>query len=159
MNACPFNVPAFDWNAGALDAALIRKCDFCADRQAQGKQPACVEACPTKAVTFGKREQLLAEAHKRIQENPDRYVDHVYGEFEAGGTSFIVLSNVPFEKLAMPLPEHSPPQEISEKVMAGMVYFIPSWLTILTGITAVTKFRQRRMSERAEDHAHSGKGK
>ncbi|HWI62250.1 MAG TPA: 4Fe-4S dicluster domain-containing protein, partial [Symbiobacteriaceae bacterium] len=86
MNACPFNVPTFDWNSGLLDQALIRKCDFCYARQKEGKQPACIEACPTKSVIFGKRSEMLAEAKKRIAANPDRYVGKVYGEFEAGGT-------------------------------------------------------------------------
>jgi formate dehydrogenase iron-sulfur subunit len=157
MNACPFNVPAFDWDSGLLDQALIRKCDFCADRQAEGKRPACVEACPAQAVVFGTRDEMIAEAHRRITANPDRYVDHVYGEHEAGGTSFIVLSNVPFEDLGMPLPGGKPPQVLSEKVMAGMEWFIPSWLAVLVGVTGLTKFRQRRMNEIAGKQAQPGK--
>lgn len=159
MNACPFNVPAFDWNSGVLDEALIRKCDFCADRQKEGKQPACIEACPAKSVIFGERSELLAEAHKRIKENPGRYVDHVYGEHEAGGTSFLVISNVKFEDLAFPSPDTKPPQLVSEAVMKGMEWFIPSWLGVLVGVTAITKFRQRRMAGTADvkPHAHHGK--
>jgi formate dehydrogenase iron-sulfur subunit len=72
---------------------------MCAERQKQGKITACSEACPTGATIFGDREELLKEARKRIQENPGQYVDHIYGEKEAGGTSVLYLSSVPFEKL------------------------------------------------------------
>ena len=45
---------------------------------------------------------MLALAHKRIADRPDKYVDHIYGEKELGGTSVLYLSAVPFEKLGFP---------------------------------------------------------
>ena len=45
---------------------------------------------------------MLALAHKRIADRPDKYVDHIYGEKELGGTSVLYLSSVPFEKLGFP---------------------------------------------------------
>ena len=45
---------------------------------------------------------MLALAHKRIADRPDKYVDHIYGEKELGGTSVVYLSAVPFEKLGFP---------------------------------------------------------
>jgi hypothetical protein len=51
---------------------------------------------------FGKRHELLAQAHAQIATNPERYVDHVYGEYEAGGTSVLYLSAVPFAALGFP---------------------------------------------------------
>ena len=45
---------------------------------------------------------MLKEAHTRISSDPDKYVDHVYGEKEAGGTSVLYLSSVPFEKIGFP---------------------------------------------------------
>ncbi|HYG60264.1 MAG TPA: 4Fe-4S dicluster domain-containing protein [Symbiobacteriaceae bacterium] len=162
MNACPFGVPAFDWNSGLLDAALIRKCDFCYDRQKEGKNPACIDACPAKAVIFGKRSEMLAEAKRRIAEHPDRYVNHVYGETEAGGTSFLVISSVPFEQLGMPNPGDSPLPPLSEKVMGIVPPFAVGWMATLIGITSIVKFRQRRMEENSEAKAKheqpSGKG-
>ena len=41
----------------------------------------------------------MKEAEKRLKENPGKYVDHIYGKDEAGGTSWIYLSAVPFEQL------------------------------------------------------------
>jgi formate dehydrogenase iron-sulfur subunit len=62
-------------------------------------QPACAEACPTGATTFGDRDDLLREAYERIKAEPDKYVNRVYGEQEVGGTSILYLTNVPFEEL------------------------------------------------------------
>ncbi len=67
--ACPFGVPAFEWQE---TLGLIRKCTMCADRQAAGMEPSCAKTCPTGAILFGDREELLQEARDRIAANPDR---------------------------------------------------------------------------------------
>ena len=77
----------------------IQKCNMCFDRLQEGKLPACVENCPAEALVFGTRRDLIKEARRRIYENPDLYHDHIFGEHEAGGTSFLYLSPVPFEEL------------------------------------------------------------
>jgi hypothetical protein len=94
---------------------VITKCHFCYEsRILKGiGGPACAERCPTGALIWGKRGELIAEARKRIQDNPARYVDHIYGENDAGGTSVLYLSAVPFDKLGLedlgtrPIPEVS----------------------------------------------------
>ena len=96
MMACPFLVPRFEWDSVN---PRIRKCDMCYDLQVEGKPPACVAACPTGALAFGTREELLAEAYRRIEQRPRSYVHHVYGEEEAGGTNFLHLAARPFEDL------------------------------------------------------------
>lgn len=99
MTACPFDVPKFQWESAT---PLVRKCGMCSDRLAEGEQPACVKACPSGALQFGQRDALLAEAHRRIAARPDRYVDHVYGEQEVGGTGVLYLADVPFAAIAFP---------------------------------------------------------
>ena len=123
ITACPFEVPTIDyWDVATPH---MRKCGFCLQRQqseigeaeidgkplsqpalARHKQsfqtPACAKACPTDAIQFGDRDQLLAEAKRRIAAEPDRYVNHIYGETEAGGTGWLYLSSVPFEELGFP---------------------------------------------------------
>ena len=94
MVACPFSVPKYEW--GKL-VPKVQKCTMCPDRVAQGKQTACAEICPTGATKFGERDELIAEAQKRIRDNPGNYVDHIYGLEEVGGTSVLLLSAVPFE--------------------------------------------------------------
>jgi formate dehydrogenase iron-sulfur subunit len=153
MNACPFGVPTFDWESGLLDQALIRKCDFCADRQKEGKLPACIEACPTKAVIFGDREALLAEAKERIRQHPEQYVDHIYGETEAGGTSFLMIAGVPFEQLGLPSPGHKALTKLPEKVMGAVVPVALVWAATLSGVTWVVNRRQQLGNH--EQAAHS----
>ena len=96
--ACPFQVPTYEWSS---TTPFVRKCTFCADRQAAGKQPACASTCPTGALVFGEREELLAEAHRRIAAAPERYAPGVYGERTAGGTGMLYLSSVPFDQLGL----------------------------------------------------------
>jgi formate dehydrogenase beta subunit len=97
--ACPFEVPKFEWDR--FNPKIV-KCEFCNHRLVEGGAPACTDVCPTSAVVFGLRDELLSEAKLRIERSPDRYVDHVYGEVEAGGTQVLYLSHVPFEKLGLP---------------------------------------------------------
>jgi formate dehydrogenase beta subunit len=97
--ACPFGIPKFEWSSLA---AKIVKCELCNHRIAVGKEPACTEVCPTHAVIYGTRGELLAEAHRRLEEHPDRYVPHVYGEHEVGGTQVLYLAGVDFAKLGLP---------------------------------------------------------
>lgn len=100
MYACPFEVPNYEWQQ---QLPLIVKCDMCVSRLGEGEaEPACAATCPTDAIIFGKREEMLAEAHSRIAKNPGKYVDHVYGESENGGTGTFYVSPVPFEDLGFP---------------------------------------------------------
>jgi formate dehydrogenase iron-sulfur subunit len=97
MLACPFDIPKYEW-----DVALprIQKCIMCYDKRlAKGEPPACTSVCPTGATLFGDRDSLIDEARERIARHPDRYVNHIYGEHEAGGTSVLYLSPVPFAAL------------------------------------------------------------
>jgi formate dehydrogenase iron-sulfur subunit len=113
MVACPFGVPKFEWDK---PLPLIRKCTFCADRQEAGLEPACSETCPTGALLFGERNDLIAEAEARIQAHPAKYVDHIYGKDELGGTSWMYLSPVPFERMAFPTLGSEPVTRLSETV-------------------------------------------
>jgi len=56
LAACPFGHPRYDPGTRA-----IVKCDFCVDRVRSGRLPACVEACPTGALKFGRLEDILKE--------------------------------------------------------------------------------------------------
>jgi len=109
MNACPYGIPRYEWDSAA---PLVHKCTLCYPRLKEGKSPACVDACPQKAVMFGSREQMLAEAHRRLKTQPGKYIQRVYGEKEVGGTSVLYLSDVPLGFLGWkddlgqkPLPE------------------------------------------------------
>jgi len=96
--ACPYNVPKFQWSRAA---PKMVKCELCNHRLAKGQQPACSEVCPRQAVIFGKREDLLTEARRRLAANP-RYVQKIYGDSDGGGTQCLYISHVPFEKIGLP---------------------------------------------------------
>ena len=91
-------VPKYEY-AKALP--VVRKCTFCAGRQAEGKLPACIGVCPSGALTYGTRGELVEEARRRVYGNPDKYTQHIYGEHEAGGTNWMYITDVSFEKLGV----------------------------------------------------------
>ena len=98
MMACPFQIPKFQWESAV---PYIRKCTFCADRQAAGLEPACSTTCPTGALLFGDRKELIAEGWNRIRQHPERYHREVYGEKIAGGTAKLYLTAHGFEALEL----------------------------------------------------------
>ncbi|MFH0822559.1 MAG: 4Fe-4S dicluster domain-containing protein, partial [Pseudomonadota bacterium] len=137
MVACPFDVPKFDWHSGLTP--VIGKCQFCTqDRLAAGLSPACSEACPTGVLKFGKRSNLLFEARTRIRARPERYVDHIFGEKEVGGTSWMYLSEVPFDTLGFKtrLP-HEPLPSLTWQVIAKIPAVVTA-LAVVFGVVATT---------------------
>jgi formate dehydrogenase iron-sulfur subunit len=65
-------------------------------------QPACTGACPTGATIFGEREELLEEARRRIHAHPELYMNHIWGEYEVGGTSVLYISDVELDEAGWP---------------------------------------------------------
>ncbi len=112
MTACPFNVPRYEWDSANPQ---VRKCDMCHDLQAKGEATACADACPNEATVCGTREELIADARQRFEEEPDAYHPHIYGEHEVGGTNVMFISPFPAEELlgytaklgTDPLPQHT----------------------------------------------------
>ena len=97
--ACPYEVPKFEWSS---PVPKVVKCELCLHRLVEGKEPACCEVCPRGAIVYGRRDELLAEAKRRIAAKPGLYVPKVYGEHDGGGTQVLYISHVPFEKLGLP---------------------------------------------------------
>ncbi len=120
MVSCPFDVPKFEFHSAN---PKIQKCDLCYDRFKEGKIPACAEACPGDALTFGTRRELIAEARKRIFENPKDYVNQIFGEEVAGGTGLLYLSPAPFKELGFNTKLQSSSYPALTK---GFLYSVPS---------------------------------
>jgi formate dehydrogenase iron-sulfur subunit len=91
MLACPFHIPRYEWNEVK---PFMKKCNLCYDRIKENKLPACVESCPQKAIIFGERNKLLKQAHSIINANKSKYLNHIWGEKEFGGTSILYISDV-----------------------------------------------------------------
>lgn len=155
MMACPFEVPSFDWDKGLLEQPLIRKCILCYDRL---YEPACAKACFSGAILYGERDKLIGEGEERIAKNPEKYLDHIYGKEEGGGTSILYLSSVPFEKIGLPDLASVHPTALTEKVMAGTLPFAAIWGTVLYGIYWLIKFRKDRMDKLENKEAGSSEG-
>ena len=157
--ACPFEIPKFEWEKLA---PKIVKCELCNHRLAEGKQPGCTEVCPRKAVIFGKHADLLAEAKRRIAENPKKYKGYrkgdppsVYGEVEGGGTQVLYLSHVPHEKLGLPDLGTEPVPEIAQTVQHGIYQGFLAPAALYVGLAAVV-VRNRKKAGTGEAGRETG---
>ena len=142
MIACPFSIPAYSYDS-AFDPKVI-KCTMCYPRIKEGKLPGCVESCPTEALKFGKREELLNLARERLLKHPEKYINHIYGEREMGGTSWLYISPVPFKDTG--LREDlgiTPAPEFTAGALSGVPLVAALWPVLLTGIYAMTKRKEK----------------
>lgn len=137
MVSCPFDIPKFEYNSAV---PKIQKCSLCWERLQKGGKPACVEACPADALAFNTRRELIEEANRRIYRESGKYVSHIYGEREVGGTGYLYLSGVPFDQIGfrtdlgtIAYPEFS----------KGFLYSVPIvlllWPAFLIGVNTLTK--------------------
>jgi Fe-S-cluster-containing dehydrogenase component len=145
MISCPYDTPKFEYYS---PNPKIVKCNMCFERVKKGLIPACVENCPAEALTFGTRRELLVEARKRINDNPDLYYDGIYGEHVAGGTGFLYISPVPFKELGLNTSLQKKPYP---ELTKGFLYSVPSvfilWPAILLGIYKATKNNNQEEDE------------
>lgn len=152
MLSCPFDVPKYEYEK---PSPFVKKCTFCAKRQAEGLVPACAEACPTGALTFGKRDALLEEARTRIYQQPDQYVHHIYGEHEAGGTSWLYISDAPLDQLGLKTGLHDDPYPTNtQTALAAVPMVMTLWPPVLMGLYALRARNGHEENEHAEESSH-----
>jgi Fe-S-cluster-containing dehydrogenase component len=145
MIACPYYIPAFDYDS-ALEPR-ISKCTMCAHRVKAGLPTACSEACPTGALTFGKRGDLITLARDRIRKEPDRYVKHIFGETEAGGTSWLYISGVPFEHYGFPTNiQKAPMLENTQGFLSSVPLVFTIWPALFGMLYLATQHRTGTMN-------------
>jgi len=141
MVACPFEIPTYDYDDPLTPQ--VRKCTLCAHLVPEKQDlPACVKICPAEVMTYGKRGHLLEIAHQRIADNPDLYIDHVYGEHEAGGTSWLWISDTPFEQIGFHKVEAKSPPRLTEAIQHGVFKnFLPPlmWYGLLGAAMWLTR--------------------
>lgn len=136
--ACPFQIPRFEWNRAL---PVITKCNMCAERLAKGKAPACVTVCPVQALQFGPRDQILAEAAARIADHSGRYVPAIYGVEEVGGTSWLYVSDVPFEELGFPVVVREPLPAYAWRALGKIPGLVVALGATLTAVEAIVRRR------------------
>jgi formate dehydrogenase iron-sulfur subunit len=146
MVACPFGVPTFEWDK---PLPWIRKCTFCEDRLDAGHEPACVKTCPPDALVLGQRDELINIGRERINSRPGKYIDHIYGEKEIGGTSWLYLSPVPFDKIGLPVLGTEPVTLNAERAMGAVPPVLAGVAASMAGIYWIFKRRDRLEKERA----------
>jgi len=146
--ACPFDVPKYQWDRLF---PVVGKCVLCAPRVAAGKATACATVCPTGATQFGERDALIKEAKERIAREPTRYVDHVYGLEEAGGTSVLMLSGMSFGTLGLP---ENLPREPLPMLTWRVISHLPDVVSVAAvGLFGIHWITQRRERVRAAEGA------
>jgi len=152
--SCPFNIPTYKHHDPLT--ARVMKCTMCFDRVVEGQMPGCAAACPQEAILFGKREELIRVAWERIERHKGRYVEHVYGENEVGGTSWLYLSGVPFEELGFRMDLGVTP--LAERT-SGFLEAVPAvftlWPGLLTGFYLMSR-RSKRLAEQEQRDAVAG---
>jgi hypothetical protein len=73
-----------------------------------------------EVMSFGKRSDLLELARWKIKNNPGKYLDHIFGEHEVGGTSWLYLAADPLEKLGFPKLGTKAPPRLTEAIQHGV---------------------------------------
>lgn len=148
--ACPFNIPKFEWPEAF---PKIVKCDLCKYTNLKLKnEPACCETCPTEAVIYGKRKDLLHEAKMRMAAHPEKYQDAIYGEHEVGGTNVIYLAGTSFTNLGFPELEQESAAVVSEHIQHTIYkgFIAP---VALYGFLAMVALKNRKTPKEIE-HEH-----
>ena len=140
--ACPFYVPTYEYSNPS--SPKVQKCFMCYHKIKRGEFPGCSEACPVEAIAFGKRNQLIKLARERIRNKPDRYIDHIYGEHEVGGTGWMYLSRVPFEDLGFPTDlSKTPSPEYTKEFLSFVPLVLVVWPALLGGFYLFSKRREQ----------------
>jgi len=146
--ACPFNIPTYEYDH-ALDPK-VQKCHMCYHRISRGELPGCVAECPVDALTYGSRSDLIKLARNRIRQYSDRYIDHIYGEHEAGGTSWLYISGAPFDDVGLPTDLGTQPFPVYTKEFLSFVPLVlVAWPALLGGMYLMS--RAREQEDDAED--------
>lgn len=140
MLACPFYMPTYDYFR-PYDPQ-VRKCTMCYSRIREGKIPACAEVCPKEAITFGKREDLIDLAREKMRNHPGGYNNHIYGEHEVGGTSWLYLAGTEFADIGFSenLGE-TPYPSLTRGFLGAVPLVLTIWPVFLVGLYKFSNHR------------------
>jgi Fe-S-cluster-containing dehydrogenase component len=151
--ACAFNIPRFQWSK--VNPQIV-KCDLCKHTNLpKTGTTVCAETCPTGAIMFGKRKDLLTEAKRRLKETPEKYINRIYGETDGGGTNHLYLAGVPFTKLGLPTLDDKAEANFSENIQHTIYkgFFAPAALyTTLAFIGFKNMKAHHKPDKHEEDH-------
>ena len=145
-DVCPFDVPR-------IVDGRSSKCDACASVTKAGGEPWCVRTCPSDALRHADRQEILAEAQRRVEAIKARYPHaRVYGETEAGGLGVIMVLPDDPEVLDLPANPDVPLLVNSwQKVVQPAALGLTSLSVLVTGMAAVIA-RRNHMQELKQLH-------
>jgi Fe-S-cluster-containing dehydrogenase component len=149
MMTCPYYALAYEYES---PNPRVMRCTMCYPRIIEGETPGCAEACPMGAITYGKRSDLLHIARERIAKHPGRYVEHVFGEHEFGGTSWLLLSGTSPSNLGLASlanASHTALPELTKSFLSIVPLVLTMWPGLLLGFYAFTKRRNEVSEEEA----------
>jgi Fe-S-cluster-containing dehydrogenase component len=150
MIACPFNIPTYEYN-DPLTPRVV-KCTMCHPLIEKGELPGCVADCPKEALSFGPRDRMIKLARQRIAKYSDTYIDHIYGEHEMGGTSWLYISDTPFSQIGMREDlGHQAASSFTAGPLAAVPVVVALWPVLLTGIYAISKRKDKIAAEERID--------
>ena len=165
--ACPYHIPKFEWDKAYPE---IVKCQLCSHLIEEGGISACCSVCPTGASLFGRVEELIEEARRRLQMTPGKqyaypvssinsgkthtftapaYIRHIYGQEELGGTQVMYLSAVPFEKFGL----DAFPKESFVSMSSGIQYAIYKGMVYPLVVLAALIFMVQKNKQVEAAHA------
>jgi len=142
-NGCGYCVPSCPFGVvhRSHDDGRAAKCTLCYDRLQDGLEPACAKACPTDAIQFGPRDELVDIARRRVTALHERGIGGAYlygagdepGEELAGGLGAFFLLTQPPERYGLPAQAESPAQE---NVLPATLAAVGAGLTAAVGVAA-----------------------
>jgi len=151
IETCPYGVPE-------LVDGRSSKCDACAATTKAGGDPWCVTTCPSRALMYGDRDEILAEANARVAVMQRRYPNaQVYGETQAGGLGVIMVVPDDPEVLDLPL-QPDPPlvaQAWQKVVQPGSIALTGATIAA-AGVAAVIARRNHMAELDAIEQAEAG---
>ena len=153
VKGCPFNIPRIS----KVDHTAY-KCTLCSDRAAVGQEPACSKACPTKAIVFGTKQEMIAHADSRIADLKSRGFDRagLYNPKGVGGTHVMyVLHHADQPQIYAGLPANPAISPIVQtwKGAGKYVGMAAIGLTVVAGFIHYLFFGANRVSEQDEENA------
>lgn len=129
---CPFDVPQMSSNK-VTGAAVMNKCTFCEGLVAAGEQPACAAACPTGAIKFGKRAELVKEGNERVATlRKTNAKAAFYGDKELGGLHVMYVLDDMAEVYGLPAKPEVP--------APAMVRDVLKWVGVGAAVAVVAGF-------------------
>ena len=88
VTGCPFDIPRY-----SAKTKTVSKCNMCIDRVEAGLEPACVKTCPTNAISWGSKSDMVAKAEQQVEVLKKRGYEHamVYDPPGVGGTHMMYV--------------------------------------------------------------------